>query len=358
MTIEDRVKNRQVTLDIGEVAGFVTIKLARSFPRRQAGFVSVAAPKKCETGVIAKFAVTLRNTGARSCSWEAEKIGLNVENAAAVPLACDVEPGELYVFEVDFLADALPGLQSVRLRMFDSFGEFGPEAYAHITVEDSLCPAKLAAHSGVGGIYVQWFSPTGIKKPECYELFRAKEYGGEYAPLCSTGELCWRDADIDEDVAYYYQVRAIYEDGRASNFSNADNAKKRSKPRFYDAEIVDFKAPKILPPGKKGEIYVKFKNTGTKTWSADGDVKSVALAATRYFGEDDENKLPLYPMAETAPGETVELSFPIFAPREGRFENHWVVRMDVKIDPKKNRGMETRPVYIGTPLLCETDSGG
>jgi hypothetical protein len=207
----------------------------------------------------------------------------------------------------------------------------------------------------------QWFSPAGEHTPEYYELFRAEGYDGEYAPVLAIDKLCWRDTDIKEGAAYYYKARAIYAGGQKSGFSNSDNAKKRAAPRFYDAEIIDFCAPSYLPPGKRGEVRVKFENTGTKTWKIGGEVKSVALCATRYFGEDDENKLPSYPVAdigrEIAPGGTVETSFPIFAPHTGRFENHWVLRMDVQIDPEKNRGMETRPVYIGTPVLWEITGG-
>jgi len=351
--VKTEVHNGQILLDIGEVSGFATIKLARAEPCMQSEFVSVATPGKCEAESEVKCAVTLKNTGKNA--WKAGDVRLCAENAEAVELPFDVAPGGLYAFELAFLADAMPGLQGVRLRMADALGEFGPEAYAHVTVEDTLCPAKLIANSGVSGVYVNWLPPAGEEEPEFYELFRAEGHGGEYALLCTTEnhQFYWCDIDIKTDVAYYYQIRARYADGKLSAFSNADNGKKISKPRFYDSEIMCFIHPINLPLGQKGEIYVKLKNTGTKAWKTGGDVKSIALATTQYFGENDEKKLPIYPIADVLPGETVELRFPVCAPREGRFENHWVLRMDIKIDPEKNRGMTERPVYIGTPLLCE-----
>ncbi|MCL2815714.1 MAG: hypothetical protein FWD23_14045 [Oscillospiraceae bacterium] len=350
-TFDLTVENGRATINIGDAAGFVSIRLVRFEPDMQAEFISVATPEKCEAGSDVKCAVTLRNTG--KSIWKAGSVSLTAESAGSVGLSCDAGPGGLCVFEIAFTADNLPGVQSVRLRMAGATGEFGPEAYAHTKVEDTLCPAKLVAHSGINGIYIQWFSPAGDKTPQSYELFRARGYDGEYEPVYTSDKTCWRDTGVGEDTAYYYRVRAHYADGRTSNFSNADNAKKRGKPRFYDAEIVDFSAPPHLRLGQKGEVRVVYRNTGIKSW------KSVVLSTTRYFGADDDNKLPAYPIAhdnrEVAPGGTVEFSFPVFAPRAGKFENHWVLRMASETKPDKNGDKTTLTSYIGTPLLCETN---
>jgi hypothetical protein len=65
------------------------------------------------------------------------------------------------------------------------------------------------------------------------------------------------------------------------------------------------------------------------------------------WGCQDEARLPAIALTKTVvkPGDTIQVSFPYSGLSPGRFENHWVLSMDLA-------GKER--VYFGTPLLVET----
>ena len=343
----------KISLSLPETDGFISLKVKRDNPVKQSEFLNIILPSTAETDTKITGYAVVKNTGSKA--WTSSDVSLRVDETTYA-LKQNVSPGDVVTIPFDVNAEDMPGLQSVVLRMLFKGCPFGPEAYGHIDLVNTTAPRKLVAFTG-GQPMVQWFSPTGSETPKSYLLYRAEGFDSSFDFIRETEALCYIDKDVNPDTAYYYKVKAKYADGSESGFSNTDNAKKRTSQRYYDAEIVGFEAPNLLAMGKTGEIKIKFRNTGTKDWQLNKNIVKFSLLCTRYFDETDYKKLPSYTAVSEGdiikPGEEVSFCFPISAPYPGVYENHWVLCFEVKIDPEKWRGAETRQVFVGTPLLHE-----
>jgi hypothetical protein len=237
----------------------------------------------------------------------------------------------------------------LRLRTADGHW-FGPVFFAAARVIDPDLPRKLVAHRGARHVKVQWFAPQRAAEVASYELFRAEGREGVWQLRSQLAVTELVDRDVKPDPAYYYRVVAVRRDGSRSRPSIADNARAASRPRLFDAEVLEHSIPARVGLGELVTCRVKVQNTGTRAW--DPGASRLAWSATQLWGEDDELKLPRHAPGESGaiePGQTATFEFAFAAPRPGRFENHWILTLDPPARPR---------AYFGTPLLVETTVDG
>ncbi|MGC8863264.1 MAG: hypothetical protein ACP5R5_10885 [Armatimonadota bacterium] len=103
--------------------------------------------------------------------------------------------------------------------------------------------------------------------------------------------------------------------------------------------------------GDRQIVSITIRNTGTRPWRLnDPGETRIFLCNTALWGDDDEGRLPTIPLDQSGKetvntGEDVTVQIPYAAVKKGRFENHWVMALEV---PGRQR------VYFGSPLLTET----
>jgi uncharacterized protein involved in outer membrane biogenesis len=204
-------------------------------------------------------------------------------------------------------------------------------------------PRKLVAHREVGRVRVQWFAPEGGAVDQ-YVLMRADAFEGKAVAVAATRTTMFLDTPPLRDHAYWYHVVALDARGRASRPSNEDNAKAISSPRLWDAEVTA-SAPARMRLGGQAELEITVRNTGSKEWDTATQAYRLYLALTRQWDAAKETRIDLPAGPPISPGGSVTLRLPYAAHRPGRFENHWVLAMEVP-------GQAV--VHLGTPLLAET----
>jgi len=342
-----------VDINLGSVSGFTTVTVGRDQPMWDAVSDRNAGIMAGEVGKPIEGVVVLRNTG--TAVWKAKKIVLASEDSTLANWSCklrdDVKPGERISLAVQFPAAEEKGYVThfVRLRE-DGKQWFGPAIALSAMVKDLDSPRKLVAFREVGHVRLKWFAPERKKDGLMYEVYRADGFEKPFTFLAKVKGTEYIDEPPMRDQAYYYQVAAIDGEGEKSRFSNEDNAKALSSPRFWDAEIAEHTVPAQLRLGESRDVTITLRNTGSKTWEigkADSAVQFY-LVSTQLWGVQDEGRLSKIQLAGGAnvePGQTITRTVRYAGVRAGRFENHWILRMDVA-----GKGA----AYFGTPLLVET----
>lgn len=340
------------TLSLPALSGFTTIIITRAAPDYSAECIKQEAIEPGIVGRASKGLVTVRNTG--KSTWMKDEVSLAITGASPIKtvgkLNKDIEPGETALIPVRIPASDSPGYYTYPLRMkIGRNAWFGPSFGLSVTVTDPAIPRKLNAFREVGHIRLQWFIPGNGKTPKCYEIQRAEGLDMPFKLLARVSETHYLDNAVEMNKAYYYRVLAIDSKGRIGRPSNEDNAVAITTPRFYDAEIIESSIPEKMVAGSSVVYEVKIKNIGAKAWDIKNeDHLKFFLNATQQWGIQDENALPDVSLGKVDvvnPGDTVTLQIPLTAPEIGRYENQWIVTMDVD---KKYRA------YFGTPLLVET----
>jgi hypothetical protein len=219
-----------------------------------------------------------------------------------------------------------------------------------VWVTDPHVPRKFIAFREVGHIRLKWFAPELTDDVRRYEIYRSDGFEKPAVLLAKVTGTEYIDENVVKDRAYYYHVVAVNKAGHRSRPSNEDNAKALSKPRFYDAEIIAHTLPTEMRAGDHVTATITLRNTGSKPWDITRSQKDLwfNFGCTQQWGSMDEGQLPRMALPGSKPirpGETVTITVPYTAPRPGRFENHWILCMDIV---GKGRA------YIGTPLLVET----
>lgn len=338
-------------LELPAMSSFTTLDIRRKSPALDARYVQQILSKECAVGEPIEGSVIVRNSGASP--WSSKDLALAVyagSRRAVGQLSHDVLPGETAIIPVKLPRSEMPGYttQSLRLRCGrDAW--FGPTYSFSAAVQDADAPRKLVAFREVGHVRLKWFAPVSGHPVREYEIQRAEGFGMPFTTLVRMAGDEYIDTDLTKDTAYYYRVVAIDQAGRPSRPSNEDNASAIAKARFYDAEIVSHSVPAQMRQGASATIAIEIKNTGIRAWDlGQGKHPRFRLQTTQQWGIQDEGVLPCIELGEprtVKPGDTVSLTIPFSAPKAGRFENHWVMSMDVA---GKGRA------YFGTPILAET----
>ncbi len=363
-TLSAKVNGGTLEVELPALQGFTTLEVTRrnpdrsQIPRHQSNFDAEYLGQEiigpALVGQPIECAITLRNTG-RS-DWPAEGVSLALLDDAGLRavatrrLTRRVGPGEATSVIVQLPASDEPGYVShfVRLRWGKTW--FGPAFPVSAQVTDPDCPRKLVAFRELGHIRLRWFAPEHRDRVDHYEVYRSPGFGQPFSLLAREKGTALVDSRLEPDKAYYYHVVAVRQDGTKSRPSNEDNAKASSRPRMWDAEIIEHDVPGDVRLGDPHTVRIAIRNTGSKPWNL-GPSKNgsrVALSTTAQWGVDDEDLLPRVYLATEGtlqPGESLKVDVPYVGPREGRFENHWVMTLEVPGKPK---------AYFGTPLLVET----
>ncbi len=71
-----------------------------------------------------------------------------------------------------------------------------------------------------------------VKDAVSYELCRSASEDGEYAKIADVKGCTYDDAGLEEGKAYYYKARAVYSDGKKSEYSNAYKGQTLAKPQI------------------------------------------------------------------------------------------------------------------------------
>lgn len=358
----------RVSLNLPKSNGFTTIHMTVEKPEYMSEEVGKVFPDSVETGDMPAGYIILKNVGASK--WSKSKVKL-------APYSIDNNPASRQLSEVSFRLDRnicvketvaipvklpgqnVPGLKSYSLRLTNGIDWFGPMFCISTNFVDTKRPRKLVAHREQGHIKIQWFAPIGSENIKYYELYRSERYKSKPDLIQKIDNTEYADRDIELDKAYYYYVIAVDNEGNKSRPSVVDNAKAISKPRIYDAEVVKFDVPAKVRVGDLYEIKITFRNTGKKTWDLSNPSKiRYWVQTTRLWGISDEKRLPYFELKGSKtinPAQTVTASFPFVGPKPGRYENHWILRMEVP-DGKNKNGLNgpVQYAYFGTPLLKET----
>ena len=353
-TLRAEVKAGIIDITLPAVSGFTTLDVERYNPEMAAEPVGRILPHRAEVGRPIDCTLVLRNTG--RAVWTSGNVSLRLDARArgrlTWRLGSDVRPGEQAVFAVRLPAPETVGRAQYFLRLCDGGGRaFGPTFCVATEVFDPDAPRKLVALREFGHIRLKWFAPERADGVREYELQRSTGFAQPFVPIATVRETTYVDSEVQPDKAYYYRVVAITRRGAKSRPSNEDNAKAASRRRIWDAEIVSHDVPAQMALGDRQTVTVTIRNTGTKTWRLDdAGGAQVRLCSTALWGECDEQRLPTIPLdpdgkKTVATGESVTVRIPYAAIKKGRFENHWVMALDV---PGRQRA------YFGSPLLAET----
>lgn len=343
-----------VRLRIPPTVGFTTVEFAPADPALAACCVSERVLPPAEVGKPLRAVVVLRNTGSQE--WRGGDVSLGLcghtgpGDGAAYALPADVRSGNTVTVTVSLPTPDSPGYVTHLLRMRDREGQwFGPAFAISAHIADLDAPRKLVAFRELGHVRLKWFAPLRQASSSGYAVYRADGFEQPFRLLKKVQDTSYVDADLTRDKAYYYRVAALDSKGRPGRPSNEDNAKALSVARIYDAEL-SAPVPAEMKPGEKTTLTVTVTNTGSKAWDLRRPDRIIySLAATQQWGVQDEGSLPAYALGDEGiiePGQQVAVAVPYTAPREGRFENHWVMRVLVP---------GQRSAYFGTPLLSETD---
>lgn len=344
------VRGGALELNLPALNGFTTIEIERDRPALDAECAGQRPPKQALVGKPIECVVAVRNTGASP--WPADTALVTADRPDGQwAIGRKVEPGETAAVVVRLPAEEAPGSVAHFLRLRSGDREFGPAICVSARVSDPDAPRKLVAFREVGHVRLKWFAPEQPNGIKHYELQRSDGFDKPFQALAEVSDTSYVDSDLEKDRAYYYRVAAVRNDGSRSRPSNEDNAKAISQPRLWDAEIVSHTVPSAMRLGELSTAEVTIRNTGSKPWDSsgkDGAEVRFRLDTVQQWGCDDESILPRIAIDEKRvvnPGETVTLTVPYVGMRAGRFENHWVLCLEVV---GKSRA------YFGTPLLVET----
>ncbi len=354
-------------VDLPEKGEFVSIAIEPAPSGWKAVFEGAVWPKVAEVGENLSGFVVLSNQGGRV--WRKGEVVLSVTGSgSALPtrsssnwkLPKDVAPGEKVAIGLSLPAGQSVGRFWNNLRLKTPAGDgIGPSFGVASRIIDSCAPRKLVAHCEVGQIRLKWFAPMNNQAPAAYELERAEGFDQPFTVLAKVEETDYLDRAVTPDKAYYYRVIALDTKGKRSHPSNEDNAKAITQPRILDAEIVSHNVPASVRVGDITEVSVTIKNAGSKTWQLNQpEAVKYWFQPTQLWGNQNEAQLAkaiLQGATEIKTGDTVTVSFPYVGRKPGRYENHWIVRMEVPEAAKKkaDEGL-TQHAYVGTPLLVET----
>lgn len=339
-------------LELPSMGGFTTITITHDNPAFNAEFIRQETNDPGVVGRPLKGSITVKNTGASM--WLKDDVTVAISDSASVRtvgrLKGDVAPGETVTIPVRLPTSKASGYITNPLRLkTGKKAWFGPACSFSVTVTDPTAPRKLNAFREVGHIRLQWFVPDNGKAPKCYEIQRSEGLDMPFKPLARVTETGYLDNAVQMNKAYYYRVLIVDGKGKVSRPSNEDNAAAITNPRFYDAEIIESDVPETMAEGSTATVKVKLKNTGSKAWDlTNPDHLKFFFNTTQQWGNQDENALPDIAFGKTDtinPGDTVTVEFQLAAPKTGRFENQWIVSLEVD---RKYR------VYFGSPLLAET----
>jgi hypothetical protein len=336
-----------------EIEGFTTIEIGLASPEYAAAFEEQTT-RASEAGVPHWSKLVIKNIG-RS-TWTAGRVaivccdGPFVRESILGTLTKDIKPGERLVTVVNFPAAQTAGHAAYACRLREEHsGWFGPRWTVSFNVSDRSAPRRLCAFRELGHVRLKWFPPERPEAVIGYEIYRADGFDRPFARIASVHGTDYRDDVPKKDQAYYYHVVAIDRAGNKGRPSNDDNAKALTKPRFWDSEIVEHNLPARIQARQTHPATVMIRNTGSKAWdlTRPGAEFSLSLKAMQRWGCQDEARLPAFALKKTVvkPGDTVQVSFPYSGLNPGRFENHWVLSIDLA-------GKER--IYFGTPLLVET----
>ena len=188
---------------------------------------------------------------------------------------------------------------------------------------------SLVAFRELGHVRLKWFRAWRAGNVANYEVYRAEGFMKPSELIKTTRETSLVDEPPLKDKAYYYHVVAVDAGGKRSRPSNEDNAQALSKPRFWDAEVVQHTVPQRMRLGEAREVNVTLRNTGARAWELARPKSEIRflLNTTQLWGDQEESRLPkidLPAAGVVSPGQTVTLTLPYAAIRGGRSENHWV----------------------------------
>lgn len=360
------VGKKPLSLNIPAAPGFTTIVIRPAAEAIQAELEGQVYPATLEVGQPAEGYLILRNKGAQE--WSRRRLRLaafdpnrpTAQPEATWPLPHSVVPGGSAAVRFETPAHEAAGRAWHGLRLHDGKGWVGPLFGVASQVIETQAPRKLVAHREVGHVRLKWFAPLAGPAPR-YELWRAENYGGEFKPLATLTGTDYLDTPPQQDKHYFYRVCALDERGERSRFSNDDNAFALSRPRIMDAEVVAHTIPERVRVGDVTTVSVTLRNTGAKAWdlTRPGQL-TYRLQPTRLWNVQNEAQLAPARFGElkrVEPGQQVTLEFPFVGPREGRFENHWVLYMEVpgnRLAFTAGWAPDIRYAYFGTPLLVET----
>ena len=351
-TFSPTVAGGKIRLDLPDMAGFSTIAIARHDPSLAAECRRRIIPHRVEVGKPTKCLIELRNIGKET--WLTEAVTLALYPSAAKGLSwklpVDVAPGDSVTVPIQLPAAETPGHTTHFFGLRGAGSDwFGPIFSVSAAAEELDAPRKLLAFREVEHVRLKWFAPERAPSVEEYEIQRADGFEKPFRMLKRITTTEYVDRELEMDRAYYYRVVAI-RGSEASRPSNEDNAKALSTPRIYDAEIVSHTVPEQVRRNDPHTATITIRNTGSRAWDLKRPHEELRffLNATQQWGSQEEGQLPRIDLAGTdvvAPGESITLKIPYSGSRPGRWENHWVLCMDV--------GGKGR-IYFGTPLLAET----
>jgi len=348
--LKAKVTGGKVSVKLPSSVGFTTLTISPAKPGLAAEFVDQVVTSPAEVGKPMDLIVLVRNTG--TSTWLAKSVALSADGPAkqSWKLAADVKPGEVTSIPVRLPAPEAAGRAACFVRLRNGKQPFGPAFCVGAAVTDPTAPRKLVAFREYQHIRLKWFAPEKPGAIDHYELYRAPGFGKPFAKVASVRETGYIDMDLRADAPYYYYVVAVDGSGKVGRPSNEDNAKASSARRIWDAEIVEHTVPTEVNVGQSDSVTITIRNTGSKPWNLASDAKTkVYLRTMQQWGIQEDGKLPVISLGSTgvvSSGESVTVTVPYAAIREGRFENHWVVCADT----------EHRLAYIGSPLLVETEA--
>jgi hypothetical protein len=122
---------------------------------------------------------------------------------------------------------------------------------------------------------------------------------------------------------------------------------------LWDAEIIAHTIPVQVRRGETGTVSVTVRNSGSKPWDLRPDSgQRVYLQTAQLWDEKNEGHLAQISLGEPRvieTGQSVTVSFPYVGREEGRYENHWVMRLEAK---------GGSGAWFGTPLRVQTTVRG
>jgi len=215
-------------------------------------------------------------------------------------------------------------------------------------VIDERRPEKFVANRELNQIRLTWF-PAGDGQAQSYEIFRGEGMHSVKTLLTKTVKPEYVDTAVQPDHVYEYHVVAVDARGRQSPPSCPDAARALSQPRLWDAEIVDFNIPNELIVGQSQMATVTIRNTGSKEWDLRRESgMRIWLQTAQLWNEKNDGFLPQVGLGEPRViphGSTFTVTFPYVGRIPGKFQNHWVMRLEAK---------GGSGAWFGTPLRVQT----
>jgi uncharacterized protein len=178
--------------------------------------------------------------------------------------------GPLYVFRDDAGGQGLATDRQYRYRIqaVNARGEGGAVS-SDVTVDFTAAPAPptgVKASAGDGTVDLEWQAPTGVSPaaapPKGYNVYRGLQsgvYGLQPVHAAPVRERRFRDAGVQNDVAYYYVVRSVSND-RPPWRESADSQEVSVVPEDF-----------IPPSPPRGLVALPGEGIVALTWDANPD---------------------------------------------------------------------------------------